>query len=69
MVYDWFDEEKEPVFDSRKISPDNLDCKFFYPRRLVIVNEHVFGESIEIAARNFQRKGLKLFCEKNYQVS
>ena len=34
MVYDWSDEEKEGVFGSRKLSPDNLDCRFYYPCRL-----------------------------------
>ena len=64
MIYDWSDEEKEAVFGSRKLSPDNLDCRFYYPCRLVIVNEPVFGESLEIAARNLQKDGLKLFVTK-----
>ena len=64
MVYDWSDEEKEAVFGSRKLSPDNLDCRLYYPCRLVIVNEPVFGESPEIAARNLQKDGLKLFVTK-----
>ena len=67
MVYDWSDEEKEAVFGSRKLSPDNLDCRFYYPCHLVIVNEPVFGESLEIAARNLQKDGLKLFCDKIIQ--
>ena len=67
MVYDWSDEEKEAVFGSRKLSPDNLDCRFYYPCRLVIVNEPVFGESLEIATRNIQKDGLKLFCDKIIQ--
>ena len=64
MVYDWFDEKKEAILGSRKISPDDLDCRFYYPRRIVIINEPVFGESLEIAARNLQRDGLKLFVTK-----
>ena len=64
MVYDWSDEEKEAVFSSRKLSPDNLDCRFYYPCRLVIVNEPVFGKSLEIAARDLQKDGPKLFVTK-----
>ena len=69
MVYYWSDEEKEAVFGSRKLSPDNLDCKFYYPCRLMIVNEPVLGESLEIASRNLQKDGLKLFCDKIIQSS
>ena len=64
MVYDRSDEEKEAVFGSRKLSPDNLDCRFYYPCRLVIVNEPFFGESLEIVARDLQKDGLKLFVTK-----
>ena len=67
MVYDWSDEEKEAVSGSRKLTPDNLDCRFYYLCRLVIVNEPVFGESLEIAARNLQKDGLKSFCDKTIQ--
>ena len=31
MVYDCSDEEKEAVFGSRKLSPDNLDCRYYCP--------------------------------------
>ena len=67
MAYDRSDEEKEAVFGSRKLSPDSLDCRFYYPCRLVIVNEPVFGESLEIAACNLQKAGLKLYCDKIIQ--
>ena len=68
MVYDSSDEEKEAVFGSRKLSSDiNLDCRFYYPCRLVIVNEPVFDESLEIASRNYQKDGMKLFCDKIIQ--
>ena len=67
MIYDWSDEEKEAVFSSGKLSPDNLDCRFYYTCRLVIVNEPVVGESLEIAARNLQKDGLKLCCDKIIQ--
>ena len=33
----------------------------------MIVNEAVFGESIETAARNLQNDGLRLFCDKIIQ--
>ena len=64
MVYDWSNEETEVVFGSRKLSLDNLDCKFYYPCRLVIVNENVFGESLEIAAHDLQKDGLNFFVTK-----
>ena len=67
MGYDWSDEEKEAVFGSTKLCPDNLDCRVYCPCRLVIVNQPVFGKSLEIAARNLQKDGLKLFCDKIIQ--
>ena len=33
----------------------------------MIVNEPVFGESLEIVARNLQKDGLKLFCDEIIQ--
>ena len=35
----------------------------------MIVNEPVFGKSLEIAARNLQRDGLKIFFDKIIQSS
>ena len=64
MVYDWSDEEKEAVFGSRKLSPDNFACRFYYLCHLVIVNEPVFGESLEIAPRILQKDGMKRFFDK-----
>ena len=43
MIYDWSEEEKTAVFGIRHLVPDNMNCKFLYPCRLVIVNDSDFG--------------------------
>ena len=63
MIYDWSEEEKTAVFGMRHLVPDNMNCKFLYPCRLVIVNDSDFGEIWEKASNNLKRDGLKFFCE------
>ena len=38
-IYDWSEEEKTAVFGIRHLVPDNMNCKFLYPCRLVVVND------------------------------
>ena len=67
MIYDLSEEEKTAVFGIRHLVPDNMNCKFLYPCRLVIANDSDFGEILEKASNNLKRDGLK-FLVKQYQV-
>ena len=55
--------KKTAVFGIRHLVLDNMNCKFLYPCRLVIVNHSDFGEILEMASNNLKRESLKVFCE------
>ena len=44
IIYDRSEEEKTAVFGIRHLVPDNMNCKFLYPCRRVIVNDSDSGE-------------------------